>query len=430
MKKCWHPLYNYVLKVKNKYIELSGNTTCYNFNEMLDYLYTNCNKDADTFSLLEVFKPLIVNSYNEFVLFKYENYIELSEMGITEEDLWKRYDGLYLECRSVVFDIKNEELVLGPQPKFFNVGQIEGWFESEVKDLINKCDFVEFSNKLDGNNQNYRYYNGEYIGGGAMAIDPKMSPRLVEGYEMLTDNYKQMLRDYPDYTFMFEFISLNFPIVVKYTSEQQGLYLFGMRDVKTGAQKTYREVIDIANKYGVKTTELYDETYDSIKSTLDDYSCDSKEGWVIGIWKNGEVFKAKLKVTDYVLMHKAISKITSPNAIINAIEAGRYDDYIAMAPQSAKEEVREIANLVFEYINKMNEAVNGYYSSLTNFLNENNPDNIKKEGAIWIRNNVPKCYQKYVNNLLFYGNSNNFLKSQNGRYTKLTEIKNYLEKLS
>ena len=87
-------------------------------------------------------------------------------------------------------------------------------------------------------------------------------------------------------------------------------------------------------------------------------------------------------------------------------------------------------NLVFEYINKMNEVVNGYYSSLTNFLNENNPDNIKKEGAIWIRNNVPKCYQKYVNNLLFYGNSNNFLKSQNGRYTKLTEIKNYLEKLS
>ena len=142
------------------------------------------------------------------------------------------------------------------------------------------------------------------------------------------------------------------------------------------------------------------------------------------------MFKAKLKVTDYVLMHKAISKITSPNAIINAIEAGRYDDYIAMAPQSAKEEVREIANLVFEYINKMNEAVNGYYSSLTNFLNENSPDNIKKEGAIWTRDNVPKYYQKYVNNLLFYGNSNNFLKSQNGRYTKLTEIKNYLEKLS
>ena len=96
MKKCWHPLYNYVLKVKSKYIELSGNTTCYNFNEMLDYLYTNCNKDADTFSLLEVFKPLIVNSYNEFVLFKYKNYNELSEMGITEDDLWKRYDGLYL----------------------------------------------------------------------------------------------------------------------------------------------------------------------------------------------------------------------------------------------------------------------------------------------------------------------------------------------
>ena len=41
MKKCWHPLYNYVLKVKNKYIELSGNTTCYNFNEMLEYAVEN-----------------------------------------------------------------------------------------------------------------------------------------------------------------------------------------------------------------------------------------------------------------------------------------------------------------------------------------------------------------------------------------------------
>lgn len=430
MRKCWHPLYNYVLEVKYKYIELTGNTTCYNFNEMLSYLYTNCTEDANTFSLVEVFKPLYINCYNEFVLFKYENYIKLDELGITEEELWKMYNGLYLECRSVVFDIKNEELVIGPQPKFFNVGQIDGWFESEVKDLIDNCDFVEFSNKLDGNNQNYRYYNGEYFGGGALAIDPNLSPRLTEGYNMLTDNYKQMLRDYPDYTFMFEFISLNFPIVVKYTKEQQGLYLFGMRDINTGSQKTYREVIEIANRYNVKTTELYDETYDSIKSTLDDYSCDSKEGWVIGIWKNGEVFKAKLKITDYVLMHKAISKITSPNAIINAIEAGKFDDYIAIAPQSTKEEIKNIANIVFEYINFMNRNVNKYWNELTNFLNQINSENIKKDGAIWVKTNVPKCYQGYVNNLLFYGGSNNYLKSKNGRYIKLAEIKEYLEKES
>ena len=76
-----------------------------------------------------------------------------------------------------------------------------------------------------------------------------------------------------------------------------------MRNVYTGDELLYEDVLRIAKEYNVKTTEVYNDTFDDILNQLDNYKSSEKEGWVIRIVNEDmTTFKAKLKVNDYVLM--------------------------------------------------------------------------------------------------------------------------------
>ena len=59
--------------------------------------------------------------------------------------------------------------------------------------------------------------------------------------------YERMLREYPNITFVFEYISLKDTHVVKYTKEQEGLYLIGMRSNLTGEEYSYESILKFAN---------------------------------------------------------------------------------------------------------------------------------------------------------------------------------------
>ena len=352
----WHPLFHYVIDVLNCFplavyrvynnngiddIEYEKLEQTKDFNIMLKFLEECYNGKYETIykghvplkKLLDIFKPLQINCYDGLALFKYVNFIVLNDMEIFGANFWRLHNGLYKECRSVVIDIVKKCIVLAPQAKFFNVNENDEWSYDNIKNRISKANTVEITNKLDGSNQNYRWYNGEIIGSGSSAIDKRESWRLQKGYNLLTLSHKVMMRDYKDYTFMYEFISPENRRVVNYTKEQEGLYLFGMRNVKTGKELTYNEVLQIASEYDVPTTELYQDSFDDIMGQLDNYSSDEKEGWVIGISdEQGNIFKAKLKVNDYVLMHKALAKLISPNAIIKAIADGKWDDFYSKIP--------------------------------------------------------------------------------------------------
>lgn len=39
------------------------------------------------------------------------------------ETFWDYYNGIFQECRSIVINLKTEEIVLCPQKKFFNIGE-------------------------------------------------------------------------------------------------------------------------------------------------------------------------------------------------------------------------------------------------------------------------------------------------------------------
>ena len=442
----WHPLFKYVMDTLNIYA-LAVNKAYANesiteeehgvfvesvdFNSMLAFLkdcydgkyntsYQGC---AILNNLLNIYKPLQINCCNGMVLFKYKSFVDLAEMNMLDGEFWNLYDGLYKECRSVVIDIINNCIVLAPQAKFFNVNENE---ESSYESIINKiatAKSVEITNKLDGSNQNYRWYNDTVIGSGSSAIDVKESWRLQKGYSLLTPNHYEMMKKYRDYTFMYEFISPDNRIVVNYSIEQEGLYLFGMRNSYTGEELTYSKVLEIAAEYNIKTTEIYQDSFEDIMNQLDDYTSDEKEGWVISVVdnNNNRIFKAKLKVNDYVLMHKALSKLISPNAIIKAIADEKWDDFYSKIPSAYRNDAINIKDTVMDYVNHTNLKIGEYLKRMITELGDSRND--RKTFMIWCNTNVPKDLRGYIV-ARYDGKSVNLLtkgKSAQG-YKKLHEL--------
>ena len=191
---------------------------------------------------------------------------------------WDMFDGFYQECRSLVINLEKEEIVLSPFKKFRNLGECEENGLDNIKRKIDVAKSIEITDKLDGSMQSARYYNGEIVMSGSQSLSLSDSWRLTDGYKMLTDNsdYVRMLKNNSDYTFIFEYISLQDAHVVLYDKSQEGLYLIGIRNVIDGEQYSYKDVLDIANYYGVKTTKLYDKTLDEVMSELDKYKAHEK----------------------------------------------------------------------------------------------------------------------------------------------------------
>ena len=420
----WNPVLNKFIEIKEEYKKRFGNIT---------YEYTDGYTDESKSCLerwvedLNTIEPagqyseytdllscLELNQYNNFLLLRYGRYSNIydGEIENSGEDLWDRYDGFYRECRSVVIDVVNDCLVLCPFKKFFNISELEETSLANIRKKIELATTVEFSNKLDGSMQSATWYNGQIVMAGSQAINPEKSWRLQDGYRMVhaLPGYELMLKGLLGFTFVFEYISLKDAHVVKYTKDQEGLYLIGIRDNSSGTEFSYNAVIEIAQLYGIPTTETFDKTLDIIMSELDDKSSDEAEGFVINI----DGYKVKIKYNDYVHIHKALSKLSSINLIIRSIADGNYDDLLAKLPMAYHDNVNKIAAIVVNYIQRTEKKIREYY-------NEAPKDN-RKEFMIWIDKNIPKKYKGYCKDL-YVGKSINVLKTHEGGSPKYLKLK-------
>lgn len=280
--------------------------------------------------------------------------------------------------------------------------------------MISNAKTVEFSNKLDGSMQTATWYDNRIVMAGSQAINPSNSWRLQDGYRMIneSDGYKLMLQDNINKTFIFEYISLQDAHVVKYTKEQEGLYLIGIRDNLTGYEYPYEYIIKMAKTYGIPTTEIFDKTLEKVMNELDDKKSDEAEGFVINI----DGYKVKVKYNDYVHIHKALSKLSSINLIIRSIADDNYDDLLSKLPVAYHSNVKKVASIVIDYINKTENTIREYYNKA--------PKDSRKEFMIWTDKNVPNKYRGFCKEL-YLGKKINVIKRDkygDPKYLKLVDM--------
>jgi len=337
-KQSWNPVLNKFLEIKQTFINTFGKEMLWEYPDSDSPAEETCLEywvrllDIPEYTTL--LKPLQINEKDNKLLIRYANFWSAVEVEnekdekVTAANFWDVYDGFYRECRSVVLDSINDCLIITPFKKFRNLNEAEECSLEVVQELIKNASCIEISEKLDGSMQCARYYEGDYLLTGAQAVDVNNSWRLQDGYELLDSlpGYKNMLEDYPEDTHIFESITMRDAHVVKYTKDQEGLYLIGIRNVHTGKEASYAEVLARAKEYNIPSTKVFTKTLDEVLSELDDKQSNEAEGFVVNI----DGFKIKIKYNDYCQMHRVLGELSSINLVIKQIADNTFDDFISM----------------------------------------------------------------------------------------------------
>jgi len=419
----WNPVYRFVMDVKRDY---------FNKFESINYDKKEINTETGkkTITCLENWilelknqeyinriAPLQINQHNNLILIRYGSYAKNAqgeEPVLFQDGFWDLFDCFYRECRSIVIDVENDNIVLCPFKKFHNLNEIEENSLDNIQKMISNAKSIEISEKLDGSMQSFTWYNCEVLGSGSQGLDKEQSWRLEDGYNMIKSqkNYMQMLKDCAHFTFIFEYISLKDAHVVQYNKAQEGMYLIGIRNKVTGDQFSYEITKEFADFYNVLTVKTFDKTLDEVMGELDKYKSNEAEGYVLNI--DGHMLK--IKFNDYVSIHRILSKISSVNLIIKHIADDTFDDLISKVPDAYRERVKSIAQLVSNYSLLTHMKSDQYYkTAMTETSN-------KKDFMLWIDKNVPKEYVCYVRNL-YLKKDFSYIKSGNEKSPKYKTAK-------
>ena len=409
----WNPVLNKFIEIKWAFLRAFSRDELYDYDKSKQTCLEYWVEKLDSPEYTELIKPLQLIEHNGLLLIRYGNYADVfgGEDDVTPDEFWDKYDGFYLECRSVVIDVHENRLVVTPFKKFRNLNECEETSIENISKRIKDAKCVEFSDKLDGSMQAVRYYNDNIVMCGSTSLNPETSWRLKDGYHMLfrRAGYIDLIMDNPLLTFIFEYISMKDAHVVVYSKEQEGLYLIGIRNSVTGEEYSYKEVNRFANKYSIPTTRVFDKTLDDVIKELDDKKSNEAEGFVVNI----DGYKVKIKYNDYVSMHRILSEISSINLVIKNIADGTFDDMISKVPKAYKDRVMQTANIVFKYIHNTELRIKEYFDKA--------PKDDKKEFMLWVESNVPNSIKAFVREK-YYGREYNLIKNRSGRYLKINEM--------
>lgn len=338
--------------------------------------------------------------------------------------MWEDKNSPLREARSLVFDIMTEELVLTPFRKFFNLNEVEENSIENIEKEIIECKRFEVSEKMDGSMQSYRYYNGRIIGSGSMALDPRNSFRLEEGYQLLTDNYKKMIKSMPTVTFIFEYISEKDKHIVPYDYEKQkGLYLIGMRSVIDGEEYPYETIKEVSEAFNVPCCKIYQyDTLQEVLEHLNKMTVKDGEGFVLNI----DGHKIKLKCEDYLQLHRLDDKLSSPNVLIQAYAEGTIDDLYANMTPLMKEKNKDIMDVIEKFMYKMRHKIDMNIDKVNTMVRfDGTEEENNKKLHKFINEFVDKDVREYVR-MTYLGREYNILKSRSGRYIKIEEIRKWV----
>ena len=407
----WNPMFDECIKLKKKYIDYFGDYV--SFKDMIETFR------QEGISYNPIFNELQINQYGDLVLVRYG----LHEMG---KGMWEDENSPLREARSLVFNLRTEEMVLTPFRKFFNLNEVWETSTEVVEEKIKYCKLFEVSEKMDGSMQSYRWYNGEIVGSGSMALDPKNSFRLEEGFEMLTENHKRMLEDFPTITFIFEYISEKDKHVVPYDySKKKGLYLIGARSVIDGEEYSYNVIKDLSSHYGIPCCKTYQyNTLSEVLEHLNKMTVRDGEGFVLNI----DGFKLKLKCEDYLQLHRLDDKLSSPNVIIEAYAEGTIDDLYANMTPLMKEKNKDIMDVIEKFMYKMKHKINMNLDEIDMMVRfDGTEEENNKKLHKFINEFVDKDVREYVR-MTYLGREYNVLKSRGGKYRKIEEIRKWVDK--
>ena len=105
----WNPVLDKMIEIKHCYMTMFKH---------IEYEYEGKScieawvEELNIPEYIELIAPLQINQKGTLVLIRYGQYSDIysGEEDNAPEDFWDKHDGFYRECRSLVIDIKDEEI--------------------------------------------------------------------------------------------------------------------------------------------------------------------------------------------------------------------------------------------------------------------------------------------------------------------------------
>lgn len=375
---------------------------------------------ADFMELVDIKKAgkFIIIHYNEDAVFN-------------QDVVLQRYLN---EARGLVLDLDKEQPVIVPFKKFRNLNETEEYSLSNIENIIKNNSGFEISEKLDGSMISMSMYENEIIVATGKNLDPKISLQIDLAKKYLNSDIKDMIKANPGQTFIFELLDRHDPHTVSYKGKDFGLHLIGIRDNKTGREKSYEDVHKIADKYKIKTTDIlysiHGEFGDNPKQklkifheTLDSLSKpqkELKEGYVVNV----DGFRFKMKYDDYLKRSRTLpGNSICPRYVLQHIADNTIDDFYSHVPTNRQDIVKEIIDNVRQYKSLKDEETTEYYEDAISHSTDKKSFMLYTESfPADIKANVRNKYNHTEPEL-----STRYILSKAGKVQNYQEIEDFLE---
>lgn len=254
---------------------------------------------------------------------------DLILFGYTDKCTFDRYWNEYTRsARGIIFNKNTQEIVAKPFPKFFNLGELE---ETFLTNLPNESYTVQ--EKLDGSLGIIFHHDKKWQ---ICTRGSFFSEQAVKGTELLT---KYNMKYIPtNFTLLVEIVYPDNKIVVNYGTEEK-LVLLSLYD-----RSTLKEKFNFLNEICVLTGMTQAKSYNysieqmiELKKTLPK----DEEGFVV---RYASGLRVKIKGDEYMTIHKMISCM-SPLSFWESMVGGIVNkEYLAQLPEEFRAEFEPIVD--------------------------------------------------------------------------------------
>lgn len=318
----------------------------------------------------------MINKYEELVQEGYLRKCEKDDLilyGYTDACTFDRHWNEYTRnARGIIFNKNTQQIVAKPFPKFFNLGELE---EAFITNLPKESYMVQ--EKLDGSLGIIFYHNNQWQ---ICTRGSFYSEQAVKGAELLSKYNMKYIP--PNFTLLVEIVYPDNKIVVNYGTEEK-LVLLSAYDRNTLIEK-FNFLSEIQVLTGMPTAKVYKYTIEEmieLKKTMPK----DQEGFVV---RYASGFRVKIKGDEYMVIHKMISNM-SPLSFWESMKQGIVNrDYLAQLPEEFRNEFEPIVlDLETQYTTVLKEIRQTY---MTLPIHNSESDNMRKTLGLYLKANKVK----------------------------------------
>lgn len=331
-----------------------------------------------------------------YVRVRYHPYHKnLAIFNYTEKAAYEgHWNNTTLNTRGLIVDLDTSIVLARPFPKFFNLGQTGAPEVTEDTKLLWAYDKADGSLgilfNIDGEeNEDSPYYGLNVATRGSFESEQAIwaTKFVKDNWEGLYDDAAQMID--AGYTPMVEIIYPENRIVLDYGGESTLKHL-GYLHMESGAYTGVPQFNPLLS--AIDTVDEF--PFFRVGEALDVLNRKNAEGFVL--WLNP--FSAiKVKQDDYVELHRVVTGLNK-KSIWRAVKEGHptYLDLVRQLPDELYAWAEEVAkDLYMDYMGEIG-AIDDYYQSVLEYLEDNDLEGDRKELALAVMQLVPAEYRGYM----------------------------------